>query len=161
MPAHVAWETVTPTGAAILRSVVDEFRPLPAMTVRATGEPFTGQVLGQLVPLPDGRFRVVANQQAADGYDPNYPEVTTIQSRWAEVVYWLGLDDKDGDGVRDRGENYILFRRVLLIRPDLVFDRNEYSTVAMLELKPRSELSIPVSNSGLESIAGSTGNSAT
>ena len=37
VPAHVAWETVTPTGAAILRTVVDEFRSLPAMTVEAIG----------------------------------------------------------------------------------------------------------------------------
>jgi uncharacterized protein (TIGR00299 family) protein len=36
-PAHVRWETVTPTGAAILRSVVDEFRSLPAMTVESIG----------------------------------------------------------------------------------------------------------------------------
>jgi uncharacterized protein (TIGR00299 family) protein len=37
VPAHVSWETVTPTGAAILRGVVDEFRSLPAMTVEAIG----------------------------------------------------------------------------------------------------------------------------
>lgn len=37
VPAHVAWETVTPTGAAILRTVVDEFRNLPAMTVESIG----------------------------------------------------------------------------------------------------------------------------
>ena len=37
VPAHVDWETVTPTGAAILRTVVDEFRSLPAMTVEAIG----------------------------------------------------------------------------------------------------------------------------
>jgi uncharacterized protein (TIGR00299 family) protein len=37
VPAHVAWETVTPTGAAILRTVVEEFRSLPAMTVEAIG----------------------------------------------------------------------------------------------------------------------------
>ncbi len=37
VPAHVAWETVTPTGAAILRTVVDEYRELPAMTVEAIG----------------------------------------------------------------------------------------------------------------------------
>jgi len=36
-PANVAWETVTPTGAAILRSVVEEFCPLPAMTPEAIG----------------------------------------------------------------------------------------------------------------------------
>jgi uncharacterized protein (TIGR00299 family) protein len=37
VPAHVAWETVTPTGAAILRTVVDEFRTLPALTIEAVG----------------------------------------------------------------------------------------------------------------------------
>jgi uncharacterized protein (TIGR00299 family) protein len=37
VPAHVRWETVTPTGAAILRTIVDEFRSLPAMTVESIG----------------------------------------------------------------------------------------------------------------------------
>jgi hypothetical protein len=37
VPAHVDWETVTPTGAAILRAVAEEFGPLPAMTVEAIG----------------------------------------------------------------------------------------------------------------------------
>jgi uncharacterized protein (TIGR00299 family) protein len=37
VPAHVPWETVTPTGAAILRTVVEEFRTLPAVTVEAVG----------------------------------------------------------------------------------------------------------------------------
>jgi pyridinium-3,5-bisthiocarboxylic acid mononucleotide nickel chelatase len=37
VPAHVEWETVTPTGAAILRVLVDEFTSMPAMTVEAVG----------------------------------------------------------------------------------------------------------------------------
>jgi uncharacterized protein (TIGR00299 family) protein len=37
VPAHVQWETVTPTGAAILRSIVDEFRSLPALTIEKIG----------------------------------------------------------------------------------------------------------------------------
>src|SRR5262245_21035917 len=37
VPAHVACETVPPTGAAILRSVADEFGDLPAGTVEAIG----------------------------------------------------------------------------------------------------------------------------
>jgi hypothetical protein len=37
VPAGVAWETVTPTGAAILRTLAEEFGPLPAMTVARVG----------------------------------------------------------------------------------------------------------------------------
>jgi hypothetical protein len=37
VPAHVEWETVTPTGAAILRTIVDEFRQLPAMRIESVG----------------------------------------------------------------------------------------------------------------------------
>jgi len=37
VPAGVAWETVTPTGAAILRTVVEAYGPLPAMTVERIG----------------------------------------------------------------------------------------------------------------------------
>lgn len=37
VPAHIEWETVTPTGAALLRTLVDEFCDLPAMTIEAIG----------------------------------------------------------------------------------------------------------------------------
>jgi pyridinium-3,5-bisthiocarboxylic acid mononucleotide nickel chelatase len=37
VPAHVEWETVTPTGAALLRTLVDEFGDMPAMTIEAIG----------------------------------------------------------------------------------------------------------------------------
>jgi len=37
VPAHVEWETVTPTGAAILATLVDEFCELPAMTIERIG----------------------------------------------------------------------------------------------------------------------------
>jgi len=37
VPAGVEWETLTPTGAAILKTVVDEFTSLPAMTVEKIG----------------------------------------------------------------------------------------------------------------------------
>ena len=37
VPAGVAWETVTPTGAALLRTFAERFGPLPAMTVEAVG----------------------------------------------------------------------------------------------------------------------------
>ncbi len=37
IPAPVAWETVTPTGAAILRAIVDDWCALPALTIDAIG----------------------------------------------------------------------------------------------------------------------------
>jgi uncharacterized protein (DUF111 family) len=36
-PAGVPWESVTPTGAAILRTIAEDFGPLPAMTVERIG----------------------------------------------------------------------------------------------------------------------------
>ncbi len=49
-PAHVEWETVTPTGAAIVATLVQEFGPLPAMTVEAIGYGAGDERLG---PLPN------------------------------------------------------------------------------------------------------------
>jgi pyridinium-3,5-bisthiocarboxylic acid mononucleotide nickel chelatase len=37
VPAAVEWETLTPTGAAILRTIVDEFGWMPAMTIEKIG----------------------------------------------------------------------------------------------------------------------------
>jgi uncharacterized protein (TIGR00299 family) protein len=37
VPAGVTWETVTPTGAAILKTVVEGYGPLPALTVARIG----------------------------------------------------------------------------------------------------------------------------
>jgi uncharacterized protein (TIGR00299 family) protein len=37
VPAGVEWETLTPTGAAILRTIVDSFGELPAMTIKRIG----------------------------------------------------------------------------------------------------------------------------
>jgi len=50
VPAPVAWETVTPTGAAILRTIVDEWCALPAMTIDAIGHGAGNDRAG---PLPN------------------------------------------------------------------------------------------------------------
>lgn len=49
-PAHVEWETVTPTGAAILRACVDEFQTLPAMVIDSIGHGAGGDRKG---PMPN------------------------------------------------------------------------------------------------------------
>ncbi len=65
VPAHVAWETVTPTGAALLRTVVDEFRELPAMTIEAVGYGAGGDREG---PVPNV-LRAVLGHEGGAGWD--------------------------------------------------------------------------------------------
>ena len=65
VPADVAWETVTPTGAAILRSVVDEFRTLPALTIEAIGHGAGDDREG---PLPNV-LRAVLGREGALSHD--------------------------------------------------------------------------------------------
>lgn len=62
VPAHVAWETVTPTGAAILRTIVDEYRPLPAMIVEAVGH---GAGSDRPGPMPNVLRAVLGRAQGA------------------------------------------------------------------------------------------------
>ncbi len=61
VPAEVAWETVTPTGAAILRTVVDEFRALPSLTLEAIGHGAGDDRKG---PLPNVLRAVLGREEA-------------------------------------------------------------------------------------------------
>jgi len=65
VPAHVRWETVTPTGAAILRTIVDEFGELPAMTVESIGHGAGNDRPG---PLPNV-LRAVLGRSGGVGAD--------------------------------------------------------------------------------------------
>lgn len=68
VPVDVAWETVTPTGAALLRTLVSEVRPLPAMTVHAIGHGAGDDRKG---PMPNVLRAVLgrAGPAAAAGWD--------------------------------------------------------------------------------------------
>jgi len=65
VPAHVSWETVTPTGAAILRTLVDEFCSWPAMTVEQIGH---GAGEDREGPMPNV-LRAVAGREGGFGAD--------------------------------------------------------------------------------------------
>lgn len=67
-----------------------------AFTIRSNGAPFTGRAC-----VPNS--------------DP--PSYFNISSQTAEVVWFTGFDDKDGDNLWDAGEPTFLYRRVLLIVP--------------------------------------------
>ncbi|HIF91735.1 MAG: nickel pincer cofactor biosynthesis protein LarC [Myxococcales bacterium] len=64
VPAGVEWETLTPTGAAILRTVVDEFCPLPAMTIDRVGYGAGNDRKG---PLPNVLRAVIGEGQSISG----------------------------------------------------------------------------------------------
>ena len=64
VPAGVEWETLTPTGAAILRTIVDAFGPLPAMTIERIGYGAGNDRQG---PLPNVLRAVVGKGQAFSG----------------------------------------------------------------------------------------------
>jgi uncharacterized protein (TIGR00299 family) protein len=64
VPAGVEWETLTPTGAAILRTIVDEFGPLPAMTIERIGYGAGNDRKG---PLPNVLRAVLGEGQSFTG----------------------------------------------------------------------------------------------
>jgi pyridinium-3,5-bisthiocarboxylic acid mononucleotide nickel chelatase len=62
VPAHVEWETVTPTGATLLRTLVDEFCDMPAMTIEAIGH---GAGNDRMHGLPNVLRAVIGRGQGA------------------------------------------------------------------------------------------------
>ena len=78
VPAHIEWETVTPTGAAILREVVDDWGPLPAMTIESIGHGAGNEREG---PMPNV-VRAVLGRGAAAGRD----RVVTLDAHLDDLV---------------------------------------------------------------------------
>jgi uncharacterized protein (DUF111 family) len=78
VPAHVSWETVTPTGAAILRTVADTFGALPAMTVESVGH---GAGADREGPLPNV-LRAVLGRTGAGRSD----RIVTLETNLDDLV---------------------------------------------------------------------------
>jgi prepilin-type N-terminal cleavage/methylation domain-containing protein len=67
-----------------------------AFTIRSSGEPFTGRWL-----------------------NPTTGQTQIINSQFAEVIWFTGFNDINGDGAWQPNELRKIYRRQLLIRPDL------------------------------------------
>lgn len=97
-------------------------------TARSSGRPFRGR------------------------YWPVGAQPTIIESDLAEICWWTVLDDQNGNGIQDTGEQLVLRRRVLLIRPDLndtttrAIQINSNNLVAFYE---RNDISVRPSANGL------------
>ncbi len=84
VPAHVAWETVTPTGAAILSSVVEEFRQLPAMTVEAVGHGAGEDRQGAMPNV----LRVVMGRAGgpSSSFGPDWERIVALETNLDDLV---------------------------------------------------------------------------
>jgi len=85
----------TGQGIGSVHNYLGDVDDIIAFTTRSTRRPFRG------------RYR-----------SDNTPE-TLVESNVAEVVWWTQFDDRNDDNSVDFTETVTLFRRVLLIRPDL------------------------------------------
>jgi type II secretory pathway pseudopilin PulG len=74
--------------------------------------------------------------------------LTIIESDLAEVIWWTRFNDKDGNGQMDAGETVTLYRRVLLIRPDLNMASYTNST-NLAEFYATSDISVRVEDGKL------------
>lgn len=102
-------------------------------TTRSTDTPFIGRIRGNLVRQPDGTFKWDRYVQYNDSR-PNDPEYTSqIESPVAEVRWWVDYADYNNNSQRDPGEPYMLMRRALLVRPDIVIDEFEGEAVMIQE----------------------------
>ncbi|UUO08361.1 hypothetical protein M4951_08605 [Blastopirellula sp. J2-11] len=97
-------------------SVAGDADDIIAFTAYSKDQPFVGLINGQLYRDTDGVLRIT---------EPTGPtDVSPITSHYAEIIYWTEFtpyDDTDGLGTRNADETVTLFRRVLLIRPDIDF----------------------------------------
>lgn len=102
-------------------SITGDLDDVIMFTAYSVGEPFVGQVLGQIVTSPlTGRPTLICDP-SSPLYNPAGATTTTIVSNVAEIVWWTRFTDLNGNGTleRDQGEVQMLHRRVLLIRPDI------------------------------------------
>lgn len=99
-------------------SVAGDADDIIAFTAYSKDQPFVGLIQGSLIR--QGGVLCVQDTGVT----------TPITSHYAEIIYWTEFtpyDDVDGDGLRGPNESVTLFRRILLIRPDINF-LNDTST---------------------------------
>lgn len=102
-------------------SAMGDFDDILAFTVRSTGQPFRG------------RYGVYIDPDGSSNSGDEYVESTIIESMEAEVIYFTVRTDPGmnaiqrridgsffaGEGQANYGDQIRLYRRVLLVRPDL------------------------------------------
>jgi uncharacterized protein (TIGR00299 family) protein len=85
-PAQVAWETITPTGAALLATLVDEYGPMPACVPAAQG---FGAGNDRPGPMPNVLRAVLAERDAGISADVVAVVETNLDDMSAEALAFL------------------------------------------------------------------------
>ena len=106
-----------PDGITDQDSSLGDYDDILMLTVKTRGDPFVGRIQGRLIPN--------SSVQGQLDFIPG-PQATTIESRVAEVVWWVR--DRDNNGFREPGEPLLVHRRALLVRPDIRLDGFALST---------------------------------
>ncbi len=116
-----------------------------AMVSTSDREPYSGQLL-YTTKIYDPTTNLTTYSLDLSGTGPYQYEA--LRSRHAEVVYWVTLDDRNGNNRRDYGEFFILHRRNLLVLPNVRLDANSYGRLNQIQLFNISDLSCRFDNTG-------------
>ncbi len=111
---------IDPTTAGTQGAMAGDADDVICFTAYSKDQPFVGLIQGQLMPNVGGYANDIPHKYWVDR--TNTSQFTTITSNYAEIVYFTKhtpLEDTDADDQRDADETVTLYRRVLLIRPDI------------------------------------------
>lgn len=124
---------VDSTTAGTQGAVAGDADDIICFTAYSKDQPFVGLIQGQLMPNAGGYTTPIQHKYWIDR--TNTSLFTTITSHYAEIVYFTKhtpLEDTNGNNQRDADETVTLYRRVMLIRPDIyVGDPRKAATAAI------------------------------
>ncbi|MBA2116362.1 PilW family protein [Bremerella alba] len=113
-------DTEFPDFAGVNGGLTGDADDVICFTAYSKDQPFVGLIQGELMPNVGGYTNVIPHKFWVDRTDLSL--FTTITSHYAEIVYFTKhtpVEDTNANGQRDADETVTLYRRVLLIRPDI------------------------------------------
>jgi hypothetical protein len=123
-----------------MESSFGDFDDILMFTSRAKGSSFVGQVLGTIDDVTDPALpRLI--------YNPANPVRSTIESQYAEIIWFTRFNDADEDGLPDPGE-ITLHRRTLLIIPNLDISSATIQAMTPGQFYAANDLSVRMTSPG-------------
>ncbi len=120
-----------------MESSFGDFDDILMFTSRSTGNAFVGQILGTIDFTNPDLPRLI--------YNPT--QRTTIESQYAEVIWFTRFNDANGNGLPEPGE-VTLHRRTLLIIPNLDLTHPTVETLSPGQFYAAFDLSVRMTSPG-------------